>query len=163
MNKTAFIKDEQHKTLTVERVFSALQDRVWQALTDSVMLDQWWAPKPWKAETKSFEFREGGHWHYSMNGPEGEKHWGWMDYLTIEPKTSYSARDAFVDETGNKNPDMPSMHMLTTLEPEGDSTKVVVTTTFASLSDMQTIIEMGFEEGFATAQDQLEKMLAIAN
>lgn len=163
MNKTQFTRDEQNKTLTIERVFNAPQKKVWRALTDPVLLDQWWAPKPWKAETKSFDFRPGGHWHYAMNGPNGEQHWGWMDFLSIDPETSYSASDAFVDEAGNKTPDMPATtHILTTLEAQGDSTKVIVLNTFASLDDLQKIIEMGVEQGFAMAQDQLEEILAKA-
>ena len=162
MNKTVFIRDEQNKTLTIERVFNAPQSKVWRALTDPVLLDQWWAPKPWTAETQSFDFRPGGHWHYVMKGPDGERHGGWMDYLSIDPETSYAARDAFVDEAGNKNPDLPSMHILTTLQEQGNATKVIVVNTFASLDDLQKIIEMGAEQGFAMAQDQLEEILAKA-
>ena len=83
LNKTAYTKDLEHNRVVVEREFQAGIDRVWRAWTESEQLDQWWGPKPYKAETKSMDFRVGGAWLYSMVGPEGERHWGREDFLSI--------------------------------------------------------------------------------
>ncbi len=37
--------------MLITREFSASQAEVWKAWTESHLLDQWWAPKPWKAVT----------------------------------------------------------------------------------------------------------------
>ena len=70
-----FSVNKETNTITVKREFAAELSLVWDAYTKSEILDQWWAPKPWKARTKTMEFREGGYWHYAMVGPAGEEHW----------------------------------------------------------------------------------------
>jgi uncharacterized protein YndB with AHSA1/START domain len=95
---------------------------VWRAWTDREILDQWWAPKPWKAETKTMDFREGGHWLYCMEGPEGEPHWYRVDYETITPGEFFTCLDAFCDEQGAISKEMPRMHWRVAFEGKGAST-----------------------------------------
>lgn len=160
MNKAHIMRDAAHKQIVVERLFEAPREKVWQAWTDSSVLEKWFAPKPWKAVTESFDFSVGGHWHYYMSGPDGEKVWGWVEYLTINPQNSYTALDAFCDETGKKSGDMPSMHWKNEFQDENGTTKVIVTITFSKEEDMNKIIEMGFEEGFSMGLDNLDALLA---
>lgn len=161
MHTAHITKDVAHKKIIVERVFAAPREKVWQAWTDSNLLDQWWAPQPWKAVTESFDFREGGHWHYYMSGPQGEKVWAWIGYLTIDPQKSFTAEDAFCDEMGKSSGDMPSMHWKNEFQEAEAATKVTVTITFSSEADMNKIIEMGFEEGFSMGLDNLEALLGV--
>src|SRR5687768_8096768 len=95
-----FTIDKENKKIKVEREFDAPVARVWAAWTEQELLDQWWAPKPWKARTKTMDFREGGYWLYAMVGPEGEEHWARADYKSISPLRSFSAADSFCDENG---------------------------------------------------------------
>lgn len=66
-----FSVDKQKNNIQVKREFTAPLNKVWEAWTESQLLNQWWAPKPYKAKTKVMDFREGGYWLYSMEGPEG--------------------------------------------------------------------------------------------
>ena len=159
MSKAIVTKKRAEKQMITEREFPAPREKVWQAWTESDLRDQWWAPKPWKAATESFDFSEGGHWHYSMNGPAGEKIFAWVGYFTIDPKNRITAEDAFCDATGKKTPDMPVMLWEIEFSDAGVGTKVIVTTTFASEADMDTILSMGVEEGFTMALDNLEAIL----
>lgn len=163
MNKTSIERDLDKATLTIRRRFDAPRSRVWQAYTDAALLDQWWAPKPWKTETLTMDFRVGGHWHYSMNGPDGEQHFGRMDFVEIEPETRYVAADVFADENGAANPELPTQTFTTSFIDEGATTRVIVVVDYDSVEDLQTVVEMGMEEGVTMAQDQLEALLADAN
>ncbi|HYG14458.1 MAG TPA: SRPBCC domain-containing protein, partial [Bacteroidia bacterium] len=69
-----FNVDKANRKIKVTREFAAPLSQVWEAWTNSQVLDQWWAPKPWKAKTKTMNFTEGGYWLYAMVGPEGEEH-----------------------------------------------------------------------------------------
>jgi len=69
--EAVFSKDLKTNKLTVIRSFDAPLELVWQAWTESEILDQWWAPKPYRAETKTMDFSEGGRWLYCMVGPTG--------------------------------------------------------------------------------------------
>ncbi len=160
MNKTSIQRDLENKTLTIERRFNAPLDRVWRAYTDPRILDQWWAPKPWQTETIGMDFRAGGYWHYAMNGPEGEQHFGRMDFSEIKARRHYVALDVFADASGDAVPDMPKQTFVTSFIDEGKKTKVIVVVDYESVEDMQKVIEMGMEEGLTMAQDQLEELLA---
>src|SRR5690606_30557571 len=102
-----FTTDKENHTITIKREFAAERPLVWDAFTKSEMLEKWFAPKPWKAITKSMDFKEGGHWLYAMVSPEGEKHWGISVYKNIRPQVSYIAEDAFTDEEGTINEELP--------------------------------------------------------
>lgn len=102
-----FSVNKENHTITVKRQFAAELPLVWDAYTKSEILDQWWAPKPWKARTKTMDFREGGHWHYAMVGPEGQEHWAWADYKNIEVQKKFTGLDAFADAQGNINKSLP--------------------------------------------------------
>src|SRR6187431_248483 len=102
-----FSVDKENKTITIKREFAATRDLVWDAFTTREILDQWWAPKPWKVKTKSMDFRIGGHWRYAMCGPAGEEYWSWQTYTDVQPKTRYAGKDAFTDPEGNINTEWP--------------------------------------------------------
>ncbi len=162
MHTATFTKDFENATVTVTRTFSAPKNKVWEAWTTQELLEQWWAPLPWKAVTKSFDFRVGGHWHYYMAGPQGEKEWCYVGYEEIEPEVSFGAKDGFCDENMNIRPDMPNMYWKNLFEEVDGETRVTVTTTLASAEDLQKLVEMGFEEGFTMGLNQLERLLSEA-
>lgn len=157
--QTSFSKDRTGNKLVVEREFEAPVQQVWKAWTESHLLDQWWAPRPWKAETKSMDFREGGFWLYSMNGPDGTRTWCRVNYETIDPGKSFTGIDFFCDEAGKENEEFPRMHWRTDFLPTPSGTRVVVEITFASPADLEKIMEMGFQEGFTAALGNLDELL----
>jgi uncharacterized protein YndB with AHSA1/START domain len=159
--QTVYTTDEQNKKVKVLREFEAPVDKVWKAWTDSKILDQWWAPKPWKARTKSMDFREGGTWLYYMEGPDGEKQHCRADYKKVNPGKSFEAKDGFTDENGNLTNDFPGMNWLVSFNSFDDnSTQVQCDLTFKSAEDLQTIMKMGFKEGFEAAHGNLDEILA---
>ncbi|SFF02382.1 PhnB protein [Chitinophaga sp. CF118] len=158
--EAVFTKDLQKRKLTVVRSFGAQLDHVWKAWTESEILDQWWAPKPYRAETKTMDFREGGFWLYCMVGPEGDRTWCRVDYKTIELLKTITSTDRFCDENGNENRDFPAMDWRKEFSQTGDDTTVKVEVTFAKDSDMETIIKMGFQEGFTAGLSNLDHYLS---
>lgn len=162
MNKAILFNFEVDKTtnqIKVERSFNAPVDLVWSAWTEAEILDQWWAPKPWKAQTKSMDFREGGHWLYAMVSPEGENHWGKVDYLKIIPEDFFSGLDGFCDEEGNLNDSLPRNKWENNFSERGDETLVNILLTFDTLEDLEKIIEMGFKEGFTAGLENLDQYI----
>jgi len=158
--ETIYTKDAANKKISVVRDFDAPVEQVWRAWTESQLLDQWWAPKPWKANTQSMDFQEGGTWFYYMEGPDGSRHYCRADYETIVPNKSYTGLDAFCDENGKINTEFARMHWKVVFSKSANGTKVEVEITFTSEADMEKIIEMGFKEGFAAAHANLDELLA---
>lgn len=155
-----FSKDSQNKKITVVRAFDAPLEMVWKAWTDPEILDQWWAPKPWKAETKTMDFREGGRWLYCMLGPKGDRSWCRVDYNTIHPHKSITSTDIFCDEEGNRNEDFPSMDWRKEFSEADGGTTVRVEIIFAKEADMEMIVKMGFQEGFTAGLSNLDHYLS---
>ncbi|MDX2245962.1 MAG: SRPBCC domain-containing protein [Bacteroidia bacterium] len=156
-----FSVNRENHSITVKREFAAELPLVWSAFTQSEILDQWWAPRPWKARTKTMSFTEGGFWHYAMVGPEGGEHWALAKYLTIQNQKGFSALDAFADADGNINPEMPQSKWESTFTAGEDATLVVFQITFSDLAQLETTIEMGFKEGLTAAMEGLDEIFAL--
>ncbi|HTF05487.1 MAG TPA: SRPBCC domain-containing protein [Bacteroidia bacterium] len=154
-----FSVDKENKTITVKREFAAEVALVWQAYTQSEILDRWWAPRPWKARTKTMDFREGGSWHYAMVGPEGEEHWALANYITIQPQKNFTGLDAFADAEGNVNKDLPQSKWDVNFTDKGEVTLVEFRITFSDFAQLETTLQMGFKEGLTAAMEGLEELL----
>ncbi|UAY53293.1 SRPBCC domain-containing protein [Ferruginibacter albus] len=158
-NKTQFTKDLPNKRIVVERTFDAPLTDVWRAWTENELLDQWWAPRPWHTETKSLTFKEGGYWLYVMAGPNGERHWCKIDFITIDNLKSFEVYNYFCDENGEKNTAFPTMTWKNSFTETAAGTKVLVDIRFSNEKDLATIVEMGFEAGFTAALGNLDQFI----
>ena len=154
-----FSVEKENKKIKVKREFAAPISKVWAAWTESQLLDQWWAPKPWEAKTKTMDFKEGGYWLYAMVGPDGTEHWARADFKSIIRGSSYSVRDAFCDVHGNINHTLPSPVWIVRFSETLNSTMVSIEIEFNDPSDLEKIIEMGFKEGFTAALENLDHLL----
>jgi uncharacterized glyoxalase superfamily protein PhnB/uncharacterized protein YndB with AHSA1/START domain len=162
MKKTILFNFTVHKEtnqIKVERSFDAPIDLVWAAWTEASILDQWWAPKPYRAVTKSLNFTEGGRWLYYMLSPEGDKLWCMFDYETIRPQQYFSGIDAFCDENAVTNDSKPRVRWGSEFNEKGESTVVNMVLEFQTLKDLETIMEMGFKEGFSAGLQNLDQYI----
>ena len=157
---TLISKDLATKKINVTREFAAPVEKTWKAWTDRNSLDQWWAPKPWRVETKYMDFKEGGYWLYAMVGPNsGEKHWAKLDYIKILNLKHIIVINSFCDENGKTSPDAPGMDWKIVFSASTAGTKVEVDITFASEKDLKAMLDRGFQEGFTSALSNLDELL----
>ena len=161
-SKTKVEKDLNQRSVKVKREFNAPVELVWKAFTESEILDQWWGPAPWRAETKYMDFSVGGYWLYAMVGPQGEKHWGRMNYLTIENHKYFLSEDAFCDENGKVNPELPVSKGSSVFVQTDDGTRVEFTMKYATDEQLKQIIEMGFEQGITVCFEQLDQLFVTS-
>ena len=160
VNKTQIVKDFKEKSVLISREFNASLAIVWRAYTESIILDQWWGPLPWRAETKSMDFTAGGFWLYAMVGPKGEKHWGRMDYIAIAHHRSFDLEDSFCDENGNFNKELPVSKGQIAFTETQNGTRVDFKMIYPTESELQKFIEMGFEQGISICLQQLENLFS---
>ncbi len=159
MENTHYVRKPDGKSLVATRFLSAPVGEVWKAWTDPAIVDQWWAPKPWRTETKSMNFASGGAWLYAMAGPDGSRHWSKADLISVDPQKGFHARVYFCDEAGTLNPAFPVSEWHVTFQPEGNGTKATVEVSFKSADDLNKLVEMGFQQGFAMAHNNLDELL----
>lgn len=146
-----FIVDKENSIVNVTREFTANKDLVWRTWTEPELLDKWWAPKPWRSVTKNMEFEEGGRRLYAMVGPNGEEHWAFADYSSINPKDNFSYSDGFCDSEGNRTESLPDSSWTVSFSESDGVTTVYVEIKHETLEDLEKIIEMGFKEGLQLA------------
>lgn len=154
-----FLVNKDNNTLTIRREFEAERQIVWDCYTKQELLDQWFAPKPMTTKTKSMDFREGGFWLYVMLEPTGAEYWGRMDYQTIKPIESYTALDAFCDADGNFNPELPRAKWNVTFIDADENSIIENVVTYASLNDLETVIQMGMKDGLMSTMEKLDELL----
>lgn len=133
---------------------------VWYCYTKSDLLDQWFAPKPMTTKTKSMDFIEGGHWHYAMVDPNGTEYWGYTEYLTIQSIDFYTSLDAFSNEQGQINKDLPRAKWQVSFSDKSEKTIVETIAQYNSLSDLEAVIQMGMEQGMRITLEKLDELLA---
>ena len=157
--QTEITKDLTNKKLSVTRKFAAPLDKVWRAWTESDLLEKWWAPRPWRAETKTFDFSDGGFWLYSMIGPNGDAAWCRVGFKAINAPQTFSTIVGFSDAEGNIDSNFPMMYWLVVFHATADGTDVAIEITFDSEADLEKIVAMGFKEGFTMALGNLDELL----
>ncbi len=155
----AFVADKINNTLTIRREFAACRQLVWDCYTKADYLSQWFAPSPLTSKTKSLDFKDGGHWHYAMVEPNGTEHWGWTDFVHIQPTDYYTSTDAFCDANGKTNSDLPTALWKVTFSDFGDNTIVETLVNYKSLADLETVINMGMEQGMISTLERLDDLL----
>ncbi len=161
MNETKFTPNGS--VLTIERTFNAPLAIVWRTWTEAELLDQWWAPKPWKSETSHMDFKEGGYRLYAMVGPEGERHIARTNYLSIDIHKQFSGEDAFCDQDGKINQEMPISTFNNQFKEQANETFVTVVSEYASEEHLQQVIQMGMKEGLTMAYENLDNVLKKLN
>lgn len=155
-----FIVNKEAKTITVKREFAADLKLTWSAWTEAELLDQWWAPKPYRNETISMNFAPGGVWHYAMISPENEKHYCKAYYDLVESLKMFSYKDTFCNEQGEELSAMPSMYWNNHfIIQDDDKTLVDILINFPNLEALEGIIKMGFKEGFSMGLSNLDELL----
>lgn len=153
-----FTVNKETNTVNVTREFAADLELVWEAWTNPEILDQWWAPKPYRSETKYMHFEVGGRRFYAMVSPEGQKGWAIQKYTSIIPKTNFKFLNAFADE--DENPDLPGSDWDLTFSELNGTTTVHISIYNESRERMEKMIAMGFKEGFTMTLNDLDTLLS---
>lgn len=61
----------KNNEISITRIYDAPVKLVWDAWTDPKKVAKWWGPRGFTLTTHSKDLRVGGHWAYTMHGPDG--------------------------------------------------------------------------------------------
>lgn len=70
--------------LKISRFYEAPVAAVWDAWTDPEQVAKWWGPRGFTLTTHSKDLKVGGHWHYTMHGPDGTDYPNKTKYFEVE-------------------------------------------------------------------------------
>jgi uncharacterized protein YndB with AHSA1/START domain len=159
------------KDFVIARVLDAARERVWQALTESERLKQWWPPKSFTMISATMDLRPGGSFHCGMRSVEGYKMWGKFVYREVVALERLVFINSFSNEAGElkRHPIVPTwpLELLTTMsfedEPEGKTKLTVIWSPHnATEIELKTfhISHVGMKATWGAAFDQLASYLA---
>ena len=159
--------NQEGNKLVLERVFDAPQAVVFKAFTDGDILKQWWSPSGWITSKSEMDFLENGKWFYCMKCVDeeqteffGQLSCGVTTFIKVDAPHSYTSTDAFSDENGNVDEDMPiTKNENTFTELGGNQTKLVNTVTVDDEDQIKQLIDMGMIEGVEETWIKLDKVL----
>lgn len=160
MPVTSVLKDPQALTMTVIADFTVSRERLWEAYADPRQLEKFWGPVDWPATFTRHDMFAGGKSHFFMTGPEGERSpSGVWEFLGVDPGHSFEVRDAFADDDGDENTDLPSMQMTFQFESTDTGSRLITTTTFGSAEQLEQLLGMGMEKGMTSAMSQIDAVV----
>ena len=139
--------------LSVTRLIDAAPEHVWQVMTEQT--NEWWCPKPWRAEVDWGPRIPGGKTHTTMYGPNGEKneHPGFI--LAWDEGRRIAVTDAI---EGDLEPAGPFMLGIWEIAPEGSGTRYIGRARHWTPESMAHHKEMGFDEGWGVMADQFKAL-----
>lgn len=80
---TTTTSKKETNELKILRFFEAPVETVWDAWTDDKQVSQWWGPRGFTITTHSKDLKTGGHWHYTMHGPDKVDYVNKTKYLEV--------------------------------------------------------------------------------
>ncbi len=153
------------KEVTIERIYDASPERVWQAWTTPSELMQWWGPDNVSIPECDVDLKVGGKFHIVMlageaMGPYKGTKWPMLaEFTTVEPhsKLSYTAQ-AWTE--GMKEETTIDQTTEITLSEEGGKTKVIVHATIFKTGPKAGMAAEGMQAGFTQQLEKLHTYLA---
>lgn len=143
--------------LSIERHIAAPPDAVWHAMT--ARIEEWWCPKPWRAEVIEQDWRSGGRSAMVMHGPNGEVSPGEGVFLEVVPGRRFVFTDAF---RVGWIPQGPFMVGFFEIAPDGAGTHYRAGARHWDAERYDQHKAMGFEDGWRAAAAQLAALVETA-
>ncbi len=150
--------------LLLERVVSTPRRLVWRAWTEPDLLMKWFCPPPWSVVSCEVDLQPGGGFATVMRSPEGIEVAGAGCYLLIEPEERLVWTSAL---TGgfrpHAQPTSDTDFVFTadlSFAEEDDGTRYRAHLMHATAKARKRHEDMGFNEGWGTAFDQLVDVMA---
>jgi len=154
-------RDDETLTLTFVTEFPATTERVWQLWEDPRQLERWWGPPGYPATFVRHDFEVPGKSVYFMEGPEGDRHYGWWAFESIAAPSALGFVDGFGDADGENDPNMPAPGRNTvSIESAGDVTRMTIVAHSPSLESLEAVVAMGMIEGMTLGLGQIDAILA---
>jgi uncharacterized protein YndB with AHSA1/START domain len=141
--------------LVLSRVVPVSRAFLWKGWTDPDTLKKWFCPRPWMTTDCTIDLRPGGEFSSLMQGPEGEAHANTGCFLEVVPETRLVWTDMML--AGFQPSDKPFLSFTATISFEDveGGTRYSAHLRHRNAADRQKHAEMGFEQGWGAALDQL--------
>jgi uncharacterized protein YndB with AHSA1/START domain len=148
------------REIVITRTFDAPRELVWEAMTDSRHVVNWWGPRGFSTTIEKMDFRVGGIWKLVMHGPDGANYPNEQIFQEIVKPERIVLAHSGRREGG---PGVTSVKTWTFDEVESGKTKVTIRMVFSSATERDFVVkEFGAIEGGKQTLERLGEQLAKA-
>lgn len=140
--------------ISITRIYDAPVKIVWDAWTDPAQAAKWWGPRGFTITTHSKDLRPGGHWHYTMHGPDGVDYPNKTKYFEVEP----CAR--LVYDHGGNDSQAPLFRVTVLFSEIEGKTKMEMSMAFSSYESMLASKKIIKDASGNSTWDRLAEYLA---
>ena len=150
-------KPDPRFDLLLERVVEIPPELVWAAWTTPEHVKKWFTPAPWTTVDCEIDLRPGGIFRTVMRSPEGQEFSNVGCYLEIveNKKLVWTVALAPGYRPASQRADIPCFTTIIALEPQGSGTRYIALAMPRDEEGRKRHEEMGFQEGWGKALDQL--------
>lgn len=142
--------------LHLTRLYDAPVKMVWDAWCDPKQAAKWWGPRGFTITTHSKDLKVGGHWNYTMHGPDGTDYVNSTVYHEVE-----KYKKLVYDHGGNPDENRPPLFRVTvTFAEEKGKTRMDMTMALATVEAAQEIKKFIKTAGGNATWDRLAEYLA---
>ena len=147
-----------NRELVLTRLINAPREKLFRAWTESELLKQWFAPKPYTTPIVKLDLRPGGANFILMRGPDGNEIPNQGIYLEIVKNERIVFTDAYIKawEPSAK----PFMTAIITFADEEGKTRYTARILHWTVNDREQHEKMGFHQGWEQITDQLAALVA---
>ena len=139
--------------LTITRIVDAPRALMWDAWTKPEHIKRWFTPAPWTTPDCRIDLRPGGEFYTLMRGPDGTDHPNYGCFLEIVPQERLVFTDTL--QAGWRPSPTPFFTAIVTFEDRKGGTKYTARALHKDDADRAKHEEMGFDQGWNAALDQL--------
>ena len=145
------------RDLVISRVLRAPRAALWRAWSDPGLLKEWWCPKPWTTEVRTFDLQPGGAFHTFMRGPDGNSSDNPGCFLDIEPQSRLVFTSML---TGGWRPAKPWLGFtaVITMADEGEGSRYVARVMHPDDAAREQHEKLGFFDGWNSVITQLDEL-----
>ena len=141
------------REIHVERIFNAPRERVWKAMTDPVLVAQWWG-RGNKLTIEKFEPKPGGHWRFVEHSDHGDHG---FEGRFGEMKAPERIVQTF---EWDGMPTHVSLETMTLTDLGDGRTRLNVVSIFMTKEDRDGMMQSGMEGGMNESYAALDRVLA---
>ncbi len=150
--------------LTISRLITAPPARVWAAWSDPQHLAKWWIPSPIECQVVKLDIRPGGGFETRMRQPGAEPGAAFDPhveacFLEVVPEKRLVWTTCLAEGWRPTEPWL-AVTATITFAAEGQATRYACRVQHKTAADSAKHDEMGFQDGWGTAIDQLAALVA---
>jgi uncharacterized protein YndB with AHSA1/START domain len=153
MNETEFKVNREKLEVTASRIFNAPSERLFKAYLDPEVIPKWWGPRRFNTVVDKLEPKVGGMWRFVHTAEDDTKYVFSGVYKEIDEPRKLVYTFEFETFSGHV------LEETVLFEENNGRTKVSTIAKYATIEDLDGMVNMDMEAGERESQERLAELI----